>query len=260
MEPNLARDGLNLEETANFLQVSITQVGLAVKQDHLRCGIFARGWTGTAFPDLPGRARWEGNVCDTQIDFVTGKSIYTYRYVRHSDLPEGQAEFEIQQRCAGHFWYLDHTDAYALFDDSSEGIDVTWLQPYDGQADHARDPLGFPAADFTFWIHDDAISRHITQKDVLFLRRDLEAYRYAYLGNEDQPDKIRGQQRLKKKIDCLQQQWELLTEKLNRLNNQRILETRVEEKLRLEIAIRETESEHNRVEKELKALEDELGA
>ena len=108
MEPNLARDGLNLEETANFLQVSITRVGIAVKQDHLRCGIFARGWTGTAFPDLPGRARWEGNVCDTQIDFVTGKSIYTYRYVRHSDLPEGQAEFEIQQRCRPFLVFESH--------------------------------------------------------------------------------------------------------------------------------------------------------
>ncbi len=226
-------------------------------QDHLRCGILARGWTGTALPDLPGRIKWEGNVCDTQIDFVTGKPIYTYRYVGRSDLLEDQAEFAIQQRCAGHFWYLHHTDAYTLFDDSSEGIEVTWIQPYDGQEDHERDPLGFPAAEFTFWINDDKISRRITQKDILFIRQDLEAYRCTYLDSEGQSEK--GQQRLMKKISQLQQQWGLLFEKLERLNNQRITETREDEKLRLETLISETKSERDRVEQELDVLEGRVG-
>jgi uncharacterized membrane protein YeaQ/YmgE (transglycosylase-associated protein family) len=44
---------------------------------------------------------------------------------------------------------------------------------------------------------------------------------------------MRNQSRLNKKIDDLQRQWELLSEILSRLNEQWILETRFEEKLRL---------------------------
>ena len=54
--------------------------------------------------------------------------------------------------------------------------------------------------------------------------------------------------RLNKKIYDLQQQWELLNEKLNGFNEQWILETRVEEKLRLRKLVDDTKIQCDQVE------------
>ncbi len=70
----------------------------------------------------------------------------------------------------------------------------------------------------------------------------------------DLDGRMSNPQRLEKKIDDLQQQWELLNEKLSGLKKQRILESRAEERLRLETLIKETESECNQVEQELEVL------
>ena len=62
---------------------------------------------------------------------------------------------------------------------------------------------------------------------------------------------MRNQPRLNKKIDDLQRQWELLNEKLSRLNEQWIMETRVEEQLRLKNLIDDTQTQRNQVEEQL---------
>ena len=55
----------------------------------------------------------------------------------------------------------------------------------------------------------------------------------------------------------LQQNWNLLNEKLNSLREQHMVETRAEEKFRLEQLITKTENEHNQIEQELQALENQ---
>ncbi|MFO1434410.1 MAG: hypothetical protein U1F76_30740 [Candidatus Competibacteraceae bacterium] len=66
------------------------------------------------------------------------------------------------------------------------------------------------------------------------------------------------QSRLNKKIDNLQQQWELLSEKLSGLNEQWILETRSEEKLRLRKLIDDTKAQRDQVEEQLKDIGSQL--
>ena len=55
----------------------------------------------------------------------------------------------------------------------------------------------------------------------------------------------------------LRQNWDLLSEKLIRLQKQHITETRADEKLRLELLITETENERAQIEQKLRALEDQ---
>jgi len=69
---------------------------------------------------------------------------------------------------------------------------------------------------------------------------------------------MRDQQRLNRKIDGLQRQWELLNEKLSKLNEQLILETQLEEKLRLTKSIDDTKIQRDQVEEQLNDMESQL--
>lgn len=61
--------------------------------------------------------------------------------------------------------------------------------------------------------------------------------------------------RLNQQITELHQRWELLSAKLSRLEREIILETRVDEKLRLEKQIEELTAEREHVEQRLNELE-----
>lgn len=64
-----------------------------------------------------------------------------------------------------------------------------------------------------------------------------------------------NQSRLNKRIDDLQQQLDLLDEKLSELSKQLILETRSDEKLRLKKSIDDTTTLRDQIEKQLKGME-----
>jgi hypothetical protein len=64
-----------------------------------------------------------------------------------------------------------------------------------------------------------------------------------------------GEQRLRQQIKDLQQHWDLLSQKINRLRVQHVAETRAEEKFRLEQLIAEATSERNHIEQQLQDLE-----
>lgn len=66
------------------------------------------------------------------------------------------------------------------------------------------------------------------------------------------------QQRLEKKVKELQEQWDLLSEKLNGLNKDWILETRSEDKLRLKTQIDGMETQRDQIEQQLKNIERQL--
>jgi hypothetical protein len=64
--------------------------------------------------------------------------------------------------------------------------------------------------------------------------------------------------RLQQKIQDLQAQYDTLSDKLQQLGQQKILETRVEEKMRLEEVIKQTEAERQRLETQLEEFERQL--
>jgi len=64
--------------------------------------------------------------------------------------------------------------------------------------------------------------------------------------------------RITARIATLKQQWELLNKKLSALENQNILETRANEKLRLEHIIAETSAACQKVEEEIDSLESQM--
>lgn len=66
-------------------------------------------------------------------------------------------------------------------------------------------------------------------------------------------------QRLQRKIEELHKNWELLGDVLAKLNRERILETRADEKMRLEQKIADIEAERQQVEQQLDALEAQVG-
>ena len=66
-------------------------------------------------------------------------------------------------------------------------------------------------------------------------------------------------QRLQRKIKELHQNWELLGDILAKLNRERILETRADEKMRLEQKIADIEAERQQVEQQLDELEAQVG-
>ncbi|MFW9997054.1 MAG: SIR2 family protein [Candidatus Odinarchaeota archaeon] len=71
---------------------------------------------------------------------------------------------------------------------------------------------------------------------------------------------MRNEQRLRHQIAELQQQWDLLGEKLSRLERDKILETRIEEKFRMEHMIAEIQAERQQVEQQLDDLEAQLSS
>ena len=77
--------------------------------------------------------------------------------------------------------------------------------------------------------------------------------------NEKRPERdMQKQLRLEKKIAALHKQWELLGEGLSALQEQRILETRIEEKLRLKGIIEQAQAERDQVEEQLQNMESQL--
>ena len=76
---------------------------------------------------------------------------------------------------------------------------------------------------------------------------------------ELEPDStLDSEQRRRQELAGLQQQWELLSQKLAAMEEQRILETRAEEKLRLDYKINQARTEREEVERRLNALEARL--
>jgi hypothetical protein len=69
---------------------------------------------------------------------------------------------------------------------------------------------------------------------------------------------MQNEQRLQKKIAELQKDWDKLGEMLSAFKRERILETRVEEKIRLDQKIKETIVERQSIEQELDKLETQL--
>jgi len=69
---------------------------------------------------------------------------------------------------------------------------------------------------------------------------------------------VSNEQRLRHEITKLQQQWDLLNEKLSGLEQDKILETRSEERFRLEHRIKKIEAERQRIEQQLHKLETQL--
>jgi hypothetical protein len=74
------------------------------------------------------------------------------------------------------------------------------------------------------------------------------------------PDDKQNQQqaRLQKRIDRLQQEWDLSDEKLRLMRRQRITETRNEEKFRLQQAIDQTQMEQDEIEQQLMDLHEQI--
>ncbi len=66
--------------------------------------------------------------------------------------------------------------------------------------------------------------------------------------------------RLRQQINELQQQWDLVSQKLSALTQSMILETRTEEKFRLEHSINDIKAERERLEQELRELEFQLSS
>jgi hypothetical protein len=62
----------------------------------------------------------------------------------------------------------------------------------------------------------------------------------------------------KQKMTELQQKWELLSEKISKLEQRKILETRIDEEMRLEYEIKRLTQERQQVEQELAAVEKQL--
>jgi hypothetical protein len=76
------------------------------------------------------------------------------------------------------------------------------------------------------------------------------------------PDDKQNQQqaRLQKRIDRLQQEWDLSDEKLRLMRRQRITETRNEEKFRLQEAIDQAQMEQDEIEQQLMDLYEQLAS
>ena len=69
---------------------------------------------------------------------------------------------------------------------------------------------------------------------------------------------MQAEQRLHSEIAELQKQWELVSQKLSRLEHDRILESNSEEKFRLEHRIAEVKAERQHIEQQLSDLERQL--
>jgi septal ring factor EnvC (AmiA/AmiB activator) len=67
-----------------------------------------------------------------------------------------------------------------------------------------------------------------------------------------------NEQRLQYQITELQKQWELVSQKLSKLEHNRILETSTEERFRLDHRIAEVQAEREQLEQQLRELESQL--
>lgn len=182
-QPNLAHDGFNIEEAAEFLQITPEKIGYAVIQHHLRCGVLAPGWKGWALPDLIEQAPdglWNKHIIETKINTVTGKTTPIYRFERQHEKEEGRAIVDIMESSAGQFWYLHGETAYNLFMKGS--TQKIRLVPYDSQWLHEQDALRWPNPPFIFWVHKEESESHsLAKSEAIFLREDLEEYQRPYL-------------------------------------------------------------------------------
>lgn len=74
-------------------------------------------------------------------------------------------------------------------------------------------------------------------------------------GDNETPQSMNTTQRTQQKLAHLQQKWDLLNEKLSRIERAKILETRADEIFRLEHAIEDVKKQIQHVEQDLKNLE-----
>ena len=100
-------------------------------------------------------------------------------------------------------------------------------------------------------------NRYSRLRDLLYDPESLD-HRFGHSNQQVSDRRMREQQRLSRKIDDWQRQWDLLSKKLSELNEQLILETRVEEKLRLRNLIDDTQTQRDQVEEQLKDGESQL--
>jgi hypothetical protein len=82
-----------------------------------------------------------------------------------------------------------------------------------------------------------------------------ERLRQMLAKTNNQSQTAKQQDFKKERLATLRQQWELLNQKRAGLENQKILETRIEEKIRLESLIAETNATCGQLEEEINALE-----
>lgn len=166
-------DLLTLEEACQYLELPPFRIALAIAYNELRCGVIARNWRGNALPsrnDIPrGTNGHQWNSPGIEQIFDKDRKDRAWRIY----LDGINVSYLIRTAWAGHFWYLDHGEAYRLFYEEFDGIDVKFLEPHDGAFHHRHQPDRFPEPEFTFFVDDDQPNRRVTTKDLLFVREDL---------------------------------------------------------------------------------------
>jgi hypothetical protein len=163
---------MTLEKAAQALEADEREVLALVAEDHLRCGVFSRGWYGQAMPASGGR--WNGGVSEYH---PSGSREAKFHYV--SELT-GQ-QFYVRGGPTAQFWFLEHHDAYLIATSPDGAVEVGFLVPEDGAKLHEQDPERFPMPEFVLWLETGEGAqdqpRRITRSDLLFRRIDIEALR-----------------------------------------------------------------------------------
>jgi len=156
---------LSLNEAMQHSKLSCLQITLAVGTGQLRCGVLARDWEGIALPALPSPAYWDGGDC---CDIREGIKYYHYRE-RNSGTTRTVRKVPLAL-----FWYLWHTEAYAVLMQGSAPI--KWLSPFDGPAFSRPGSELFPDPEFLVLLSDSTV---IVSADLVFVRTDLDHWQPA---------------------------------------------------------------------------------
>jgi hypothetical protein len=112
--------------------------------------------------------------------------------------------------------------------------------------------------EFSLLLKLDLIKRCIRLHDVIRAYLLTEHAPHIPGGHDHLCSRGGDEQYLRQKIAQLQQDWKLLSDQLEKLSTANILETRPEEKFRLEHLITEKKNKRNQVEQELQDLEKQL--
>lgn len=123
-----------------------------------------------------------------------------------------------------------------------DGIRQIWNDFAHGKREAARDEAEFLFKDLKVILEDFGI---ISPEDA----EETSARNESNHGGDEQ--------RRRARIAALQKQWDLLNEKLSRLEHEKIRETRADEKFRLENTIAEIKTELRQVEEQLGELENQ---
>jgi hypothetical protein len=171
------KDLLTMDKASEFLNLPPFMIGHAVIDEHIQCGVTARNWRGNAVPsrdDIPRGPK--GHVWNSPgITKIHDKDRKDFEWI--ISLEGTDVSYRIRTAWAVRFWFLQYTDAYRLFAEEKDGIDVSFLIPEDGAYLHRHNPDRYPEPEFTFFVDEKQPNRHITVDDLLFLRTELEKYR-----------------------------------------------------------------------------------